>query len=60
MFEAGTRVVGYTWTDEGRQQVAGVVMCRTDDPEEMWQAYYIQTDAGETHCCDEQEVWKAK
>jgi hypothetical protein len=23
----------------------------------MWQAYYITTDAGETYCCDEQEVY---
>jgi hypothetical protein len=59
MIAPGTRVVGYTYTDQGRIKVEGVVLCRTDDPEEMWQAYYIQTDSGLTHCCDEQEVYRA-
>ena len=56
MFEPGTRVVGYTYTDEGRVRVEGVVVSRTDDPEELWQDYVVQDDAGTIHHCDEQEV----
>lgn len=60
MFEAGTRVTGYTYTDEGRVQVEGVVVFRTDDPEEYIQDYVIQQDDGVNVYCDEQEVYRVK
>lgn len=57
MYAVGTPVVGYTYTDEGRIRIEGVVMFRTDDPEEMWQDYGIQDKDGRLHYCNEQEVY---
>lgn len=56
MYAVGTQVVGHTYTNEGSVCVEGVVLFRTDDPEEMWQDYCIQDVNGNLHYCDEQEV----
>ena len=56
MLEIGTRAIGITYTDAGRVPVQGVIVSRTDDPEELWQDYVIRDDDGVIHYCDEQEV----
>lgn len=58
MFEPGTRVIGTHYTNSDRIQVRGTVISRTDDPEENYQAYYIEGDDGNVYCSDEQETWK--
>ena len=56
MFQPGQMVMGWIYTDEDRILVKGKVLCRTNDSEEMWQAYYIEDVDGNVYCCDEQEV----
>jgi len=60
MFEAGTRVVGYTYNDHGDWVcIEGVVVSRTNDPEEMIQDYIIRRGDGTIIYCDEQEVYRS-
>jgi hypothetical protein len=60
MFPVGTAVYGYTYTDEGRVRVEGVVVSVTDDPEEYNQDYILCQADGSIVYCDEQETYKAK
>ena len=58
IFKAGTKVYGYTYTDMGAVRVTGLVVSRTNDPEEYIQDYIIRQDDGVIVYCDEQEVWQ--
>lgn len=60
MFETGTKVYGYTYTDEGRVRVEGVVVDVTNDPEEYHQDYIIRQADDSIVYCDEQETYKAQ
>jgi len=60
MFETGTKVYGWTYTDQGQVRVEGVVVDITDDPEEYNQDYIIRQEDGSMVYCDEQETYQAQ